>query len=79
MLTFEHDTPYCNDGAGVKIGDAANDDGVDMEAFVEVTGGKRLSEGEIATDLVPESAAKVWGGSIDVDRALGGRNGRYTQ
>jgi len=41
MLRPDHDTTYCSDGVGVKVGDEANENRVNTETFTEATEGNR--------------------------------------
>jgi hypothetical protein len=57
-LRFEQGAPYWSDEAGVKTGDAVNEDGVDTRPVVEDTGGTSVCEGEFVADVIPKSVAE---------------------
>ncbi|KAJ8110428.1 hypothetical protein OPT61_g6729 [Boeremia exigua] len=63
---------FCRE-AGVKTGDAVNDDGVD--SVVGKAGGNEIEGGEAVGDPTPRSMSEVRG---DLERPLRGRGGAYT-
>ena len=60
-LRFEEGAWYWTDEAGVKRGDAANEDGVDTEAMTVGAGGSSVEEGDVAAEWIPKSVAEVCG------------------
>ena len=59
MLRFEQGALYRSDEAGVKRGDAANEDGLDIGAVTAGVGGNNVEAGKVVAEASLTSGVEV--------------------